>query len=78
MGAVGATYMLTADALCLTAEEQTKRLRAEITIVDCMGIVGVGHGPSSYSVGRHLSEPQTSRQTTTTLWQSTCSKPTIV
>ena len=49
MGSVGAKYMLTADVLCLTADKETRRLRAEITIVDRMGTVAVGDGPSSFS-----------------------------
>lgn len=49
-GSVSAEYMLTADVACL--EGDFKRLRAEITMVDKMGIVGVGHGPSSYALQR--------------------------
>lgn len=44
--------MLTADVLCLTAQANTKRLYAEITVVDRMGTVAVGLGPCSFSVQR--------------------------
>ena len=48
-GSKGAKYMLTADALCLSATNNRQRLRAEIKIEDAMGVVAVGYGPSSYS-----------------------------
>ena len=51
MGAVGTTYKLSADVSCFTEEQKFSRLYSEITIVDRMGVVGVGHGPCSFSLG---------------------------
>lgn len=51
MGSAGAKYMLTADVACLTAGGEMKRLCAQITLVDQLGVVRVGYGPASFSPG---------------------------
>ena len=52
LGAKGAKYMLTADVSYITTsnQQQSNRLRAEIVVVDAMGTVAIGYGPSSFSV----------------------------